>query len=33
MVYGIVFSMELLIILICFRLEADVPILQNLDNL
>ena len=30
---GMVFPIELLIILICFRLEADVPILQNLDDL
>ena len=33
MVCGMVFQMELLIILICFRLEADVPIMQNLDDL
>ena len=33
MMSGMVFPMELLIILICFRLEADVPILQNLDDL
>ena len=33
MVCGMVFSMELLIILVCLRLEADVPILQNFDDL
>ena len=33
MVCGMVFLMELLIILVCFRLEADVPILQNFDDL
>ena len=33
MVSGMVFPMELVIILICFGLEADVPILQNLDDL
>ena len=33
MVCGMVFPKELVIILICFRLEADVQILQNLDDL
>ena len=33
MVCGMMFPMELVIILICLRLEADVPILQNLDDL
>ena len=33
MVRGVVFPMELLIILVCFRLEANVPILQHLDDL
>ena len=33
MMSGMMFLMQLVIILVCFRLEADVPILQNLDNL
>ena len=33
MVCGMMLSMQLVIILVCFRLEADVPILQNLDDL
>ena len=33
MVCGMMFSMELVIILACFGLAADVPILQNLDDL
>ena len=31
--FGMMFLMQLVIILVCFRLEADVPMLQNLDNL
>ena len=27
------FLMQLVLILVCFRLEADVPILQNVDDL
>ena len=30
---GMMFLKQLVIILVCFKLEADVPILQNLDNL
>ena len=30
---GMMFLMQLVIILVCFRLEADVPIFQNLDDL
>ena len=33
MMSGMMFLMQLVIILDCFRLEADVPILQNLDDL
>ena len=33
MMFGKMFLMQLVIILVCFRLEADVPIMQNLDNL
>ena len=32
MVFGMMFLMQLVIILVCFRLEADAPILQNLDD-
>ena len=31
--FGKMFLRQLVIILVCFRLEADVPILQNLDDL
>ena len=27
------FLMQLMVVLVCLRLEADVPILQELDNL
>ena len=33
MLCGMMLSMQLVIILVCFRLEVGVPILQNLDNL
>ena len=33
MMSGMMFLMQLVMILVCFRLEADVPILQNLDDL
>ena len=33
MVCGMMFLMQLVIILVYFRLEADVLILQNLDDL
>ena len=33
MMSGMVFLMQLVLILVCLRLEADVPILQKLDNL
>ena len=33
MMCGMMFLMQLVIILVSFRLEADVPILQNLDDL
>ena len=33
MVLGMMSLMQLVIILVCFRLEADVPILQNVDDL
>ena len=33
MVCGMMFSMQLVITLVSFRLEANVPILQNLDDL
>ena len=31
--FGMMFLMQLVIILVCFTLEPDVPILQNLDDL
>ena len=30
---GMMLLMQLVVILVCLRLEADVPILQELDNL
>ena len=30
---GMMFLMQLVVILVCLRLEAAVPILQELDNL
>ena len=33
MMFGMMFLMQMVIILVCFRLEADVPILQKLDDL
>ena len=30
--FGMMFLMQLVIILVCFRLAADVSILQNLDD-
>ena len=33
MMSGMMFLRQLVVILICLRLEADVPILQELDNL
>ena len=33
MMFGMMVLMQMVIILVCFRLEADVPILQNLDDL
>ena len=33
MMFGMMFLMQLAIIMVCFRLETDVPILQNLDDL
>ena len=33
MMSGMMFMMYLVIILVCFRLEAEIPILQNLDDL
>ena len=30
---GMMFLMQLVVILVCLRLEADVPILQELNNL
>ena len=33
MMSGMMFLMQLVVILVCLRLEADVPILQELNNL
>ena len=33
MMSGMMFLMQLVVILVCLRLEADIPILQYLDNL
>ena len=33
MMFGMMFLMELVVILFCLRLKADVPILQKSDNL
>ena len=33
MMFGMISLMQTVIILVCFRLEADVPILQNLEDL
>ena len=33
MMSGMMFLMQVVMILVCFRLEADVPLLQNLDDL